>query len=70
MDRLTPRERQVAMLVARGLSNKEVASQLGISDGTVKLHMHKVIQKLGAGSRFKAILMILDAAAQRDPASC
>jgi hypothetical protein len=40
MDPLTPRECQVAMLVTRGLSNKEVARQLGVSDGTLKLHAH------------------------------
>jgi two-component system nitrate/nitrite response regulator NarP len=68
MDRLTPREYQVAILVARGLSNGEVAHQLGISLGTVKLHMHKVIEKLGVKSRSKAILMILqEAAARREP---
>lgn len=40
MDPLTPRECQVAMLVTRGLSNKEVARQLGVGDGTLKLHVH------------------------------
>jgi DNA-binding NarL/FixJ family response regulator len=38
---LTPREHQVALLVARGLSNKEVAHELGIADRTVKLHLQK-----------------------------
>jgi DNA-binding NarL/FixJ family response regulator len=59
MDQLTPREYQVAMLVARGLSNGEMAHQLGISLGTVKLHMHRVIHKLGVKSRSEAMLMIL-----------
>jgi DNA-binding NarL/FixJ family response regulator len=60
MDQLTPREYQVAMLlVACGSSNKEVARQLGLTEGTVKLHVHKIIQKLGVKSRTKAILMIL-----------
>jgi len=68
MDQLTPREYQVAMLVARGFSNREIARELGVSTGTVKLHMHKVIQKLGVKSRFEAITMILrEAAAQREP---
>jgi DNA-binding NarL/FixJ family response regulator len=68
MDRLTPREYQIAMLVARGLSNREVARQLGISTGTVKLHMHHVIRKLGVKSRFEAMTMILrEAAVRREP---
>jgi DNA-binding NarL/FixJ family response regulator len=52
MDPLTPREYQVVMLVSRGLSNKEIARQLGISDGTVKLHVHKILKKLGERKRY------------------
>ena len=52
---LTPREYQVALMVARGLSNKEVARGLGISDGTVKLHVHNIFQKLGARNRYGLI---------------
>ena len=67
LDRLTPREYQIAMLlVARGSSNKEVARQLGLSEGTMKLHVHKIIQKLGVKSRSEAITVIFrEAAAQR-----
>jgi DNA-binding NarL/FixJ family response regulator len=53
---LTPREHQVALLVGRGLSNKEVARELGLSDGTVKLHMHKILEKLGVRNRNDLIL--------------
>ena len=49
---LTPREYQVALMVGHGLSNKEVARELEISDGTVKLHVHNIFQKLGARSRY------------------
>jgi DNA-binding CsgD family transcriptional regulator len=52
MDQLTSREYQVAMLVARGLSNKEIAGQLGLSRGTVKLHVHRILQKFGVRSRY------------------
>jgi DNA-binding NarL/FixJ family response regulator len=45
---LTPREYQVAILIGRRLSNKEVARELGISAATVKLHVHNIFQKLGA----------------------
>jgi DNA-binding NarL/FixJ family response regulator len=44
---LSPREREVALLVARGLANKEIARELGLSNGTVKLHVHKIFLKLG-----------------------
>jgi two-component system nitrate/nitrite response regulator NarP len=43
---LTPREHQVAGLVARGLRNREVAQKLGLADGTVKTHVHHILQKL------------------------
>jgi DNA-binding NarL/FixJ family response regulator len=52
---LTPRECEVALLVGRGLSNKEVARELGVSDGTVKLHVHNIFQKLGARNRYGLI---------------
>jgi DNA-binding NarL/FixJ family response regulator len=53
---LSPREREVAQLVGRGLSNKEVARRLQLSEGTVKLHLHSVFQKLGAKNRYSLIL--------------
>jgi len=45
-NRLTPRQRQIALLASRGLSNKDIALQLGVSPGTVSLHLHIVYQKL------------------------
>jgi len=59
MDQLTPREREVALLVARGLSNKEVASELTISEGTVKVYVHKIMEKLGVKRRYAIILMMI-----------
>lgn len=53
---LSPREQQVARLVATGLSNKEVARQLGLTEGTVKLHVHSVFRKLGLKARYSLIL--------------
>jgi DNA-binding NarL/FixJ family response regulator len=48
---LTPRELEIARLVARGLSNKEIAQMLGTSPGTVKIQVHWVFQKLGVSKR-------------------
>ena len=45
---LSPREREVARLVARGLANKEIARELGLSQGTVKMHVHSISLKLKA----------------------
>lgn len=48
---LTRRERDVAKLVATGRRNRDIASVLGISEGTVKMHLHNVYAKLGLESR-------------------
>jgi DNA-binding CsgD family transcriptional regulator len=66
MDQLSPREDEVAMLVARGLSNKEIARELGISAATAKLHTYRIIKKLGVKRKSEVIAMILRAAARRD----
>lgn len=48
---LTPREIEVARLIASGLSSKAVANELAISEGTAKLHLHHVYEKLSLGGR-------------------
>ena len=53
---LTERERQVASLLAEGLSNKLIADRLGISDHTAKFHVNGVMAKLGAGTRTEAVV--------------
>jgi DNA-binding NarL/FixJ family response regulator len=55
---LSPRERDVALLVARGLANKEIALELGLSVGTVKLHIHSIFMKLGAHKRYMLIYLM------------
>ena len=57
---LTSREREVALLVARGLANKEIARQLGLSHGTVKLHVHSIFLKVGARKRYTLISLVGD----------
>jgi RNA polymerase sigma factor (sigma-70 family) len=49
-DSLTPREREVCVLVAQGLMNKEIAFQLGTSEKTIKVHRARVMEKLAVGS--------------------
>jgi two-component system nitrate/nitrite response regulator NarL len=53
VDCLTIREEQVALLIARGLSNKAVARELDISHGTVKMHVHNIFHKLGIRTRYQ-----------------
>jgi two-component system nitrate/nitrite response regulator NarP len=48
---LTPREMTVARLVTEGLPNKRIATQLAISEGTAKLHLHHIYQKLSCSGR-------------------
>jgi len=48
---LTARERQIVNLVSEGLSNKAIARQLKLTDGTIKVHLHNVFEKLGISNR-------------------
>ena len=57
---LTPREREILAHVAEGQSNKVIARNLGISDGTVKLHVKAVLRKLGLHSRVEAAVMAVE----------
>jgi DNA-binding NarL/FixJ family response regulator len=54
--RLTVREQEIFELAGRGMTNKEIARQLDISDHTVKTHLHRVYVKLQQSGRFKALL--------------
>lgn len=51
--RLTPREREIVELVARGAKNKEIATALGITPGTVKVHLMHIFEKTGVKDRFE-----------------
>ncbi len=53
---MTRREAEVAGLVSQGLANKVVAKQLGIGEGTVKIHLHNIYQKLHVSNRTGLIL--------------
>jgi DNA-binding NarL/FixJ family response regulator len=55
-ERLTPREREVLALLGRGLPNKRIARELGVSEKTVKTHVGHVLAKLGVSDRTQAAL--------------
>lgn len=54
---LTEREQEVLRGLAAGQTNKQIAEQMGISEGTVKVHVSNILAKLGAGNRTEAVLL-------------
>ncbi len=52
---LTRREQQLVHMISRGLTNKEIASQLNLSEQTVKNHVHRMLRKIGASDRLAAV---------------
>ena len=59
--KLAPREREIAELVAKGLRNREIADRLTMSEGTVKVYLHGIYQKVGVENRTALALMARDA---------
>jgi DNA-binding NarL/FixJ family response regulator len=57
---LTPREVEVLGCVARGLANKEIAHQLGTANGTIKMHVQNILEKLGASDRTHAVTIAIE----------
>jgi DNA-binding NarL/FixJ family response regulator len=55
-DELTPRELEVLEQLAKGLSNKEIAFHLGIAEKTVRIHMSRILDKLGVSDRTGAVI--------------
>lgn len=63
---LTPREQQVAELVAKGMKNREIAEALDIATGTVKIHLMHIFEKTGIRDRFELALHGLRMACDRE----
>jgi len=53
---LTPRELEIVRLAAEGLRNREISTRLSITEGTVKIHLHRIYEKLGVNGRSQLIL--------------
>lgn len=60
LEALTPREREIMALVAKGSSNRRIAEQLGIEEKTVKHHMTRILAKLKAANRTEAAMQFRD----------
>jgi len=58
---LTAREVEIAHLIAQGLSNKHIARALTIAEGTVKIHLHRIYDKLGAVNRTSLAMLVQNA---------
>ncbi|HKD91383.1 MAG TPA: response regulator transcription factor [Terriglobales bacterium] len=59
LERLSERERQIAALVARGLKNKDIGHELGISENTVKRHLQSIFSKTGTHDRLELAVIAL-----------
>ena len=54
---LTNREQQLVLLIGRGMTNKEIASQLCLAEQTVRNHVHRMLRKVGANDRLAVVEM-------------
>ncbi|MGE0013308.1 MAG: response regulator [Azoarcus sp.] len=65
LDKLTPRERDILVCIAKGLSNKHIARDLNVAESTVKIHVQSILKKLNLNSRVQAAVFAVEHAVAR-----
>lgn len=63
---LTKRQRQILVLLSRGLNNADIAAELEISEHTVKVHMWRLFKKMKVNSRIQALILFNNLESQND----
>ena len=63
--RLTPRERTVAELIANGMRNREIGLELGVTEGSIKVYLHRMYEKLGIQTRLELAMLLHNGGADK-----